>query len=1497
MLRRTRRSQRGFTLAEVMMASALIGVLVYATVTISSTGIKLTKSNMDKQFATQKAISMLEEMKALVQVNQGTTITVLDGYDDGTNYRARLTTRGLILTDPPAEPVSGNILLGPTYATQSFTTFTPQPAVGWLYSRQISVKPLTDPNNPLQVIGSTDVRLVRVRVYKNDESGPRLLAEVASVIRTLAVAFPPTQVYDVYCIAVENIPGWWVNMSSLVPFVQAAINDLQDRHPGLSYRQHWITHAAFGRDTQYKPYVNSDVPAAQNAANTPAIVPFVYFYPGKFPDNYTPEGGGAAVASPAQFYYPPSSMGSTMLDDSAGGVLNPQSVNLNPVPYALADMYNHAMRYYQERDLWNQRSAATVPPVAPATVATLAYPTEADEPTLRLLIDDMYMNPNNYLNALVINLHGELMPFPATRNYSDAAKKPDQYPTNGVRVVTHPDNLTSANGGSVSLRVYSYVMKPNVPNPIAPLTPVATPITYTGPAFGGSLATLPLNQEFLREPITVVIRGVNWDPTAAPICVAPTPALGNSLGLQTQSTTNCVAAITGGVDLDTAVLSGTGAPNQSPRDPYRPVVPAPTSNVAAPNNRMYYTRSYIGPAAGFIDGDTVIKLYNSPLVSPCVPFPGDCTFNQDAASVGSGGIEHVANGNWTKRLYGLEYIPSPLENFAQATNIGAPAAGQPTAFWRDLNNLGPSTKNTARWVLTIPTAVLGNNRVLQVETYLGDFTPTTTALTPGRPVSGTFNPPYTEPTNLSMTFAWHGDNNYLFGNAAAFPPVPPALPLTERFQMLGDPRHLPYADLKKVHADNGGAWPAGNVNTNLGMGYNRYFDDFEDAFGNEMSAWNVSRPPGTCTPCPASYNIVVGNRRFAIKINGTNRNVDLNPGARTPAQIVADLNANVLFSANAIADVFNNRIRVRSRATGPTSSVQYDTVPGNNAAATLGYRGEIVYPSWNGWEYAIGGVEFGVKNSNSITPTAAEQIDDGWVTSNGSFEIDAPRMFQCFRSALMRTSTVYTTMTGYPYYYLGIGNEIGYDSANGWPDNVPVSRRPFEGTDAAQYFEQIITPGKQWGDTVTAWGGGSSAATNARSGVKYIQESDGSWWGMNWTGEMYPDDQYDIGALSSPPVAATTNDWKGRGNLPTPTPGLTAPTAANTYRRIRRDLNPLNATALTHLVGNDANNATHTPGTTLEASARRSHDQGVATFYWAGSASTVEVPAASRQGVLAAGGTEIANNYNFPVDNPIDANRGFVINGAAIAPNDSLLNGVQPMYGAQNTLSHQWSLGLFYNAADGATPPNIRANEWASELIAMRQGNNAAFVVQNGLSPSGVAGTDFIARWSFLVLTQGFLDAGRFNPGAGIGQAPAVQQVPRVNITDPNANTNTTNPSTLTVSWALNWQRWDGKGYTSAYPSPYTPPVVPVISYFTTFSSDNGVTWVYLQNPARTAIPGVRLQASDPDYAACRLTATTYNWTGVAPLPAGAYIIRVEAYRDVYPLHYATHQYQIFINR
>ena len=124
----------------------------------------------------------------------------------------------------------------------------------WKYVRQVSVSLLpgtTDPN----------VRLVNVRVYLNrDDNGdgrPDTLAEVAGVIRTAAGNFPPTQVYDVYAIAIENVPGWWVYMANLIPFVQNAVQNVQSRNPGLEFRVHWITKLAYGRDMQYRPQINS----------------------------------------------------------------------------------------------------------------------------------------------------------------------------------------------------------------------------------------------------------------------------------------------------------------------------------------------------------------------------------------------------------------------------------------------------------------------------------------------------------------------------------------------------------------------------------------------------------------------------------------------------------------------------------------------------------------------------------------------------------------------------------------------------------------------------------------------------------------------------------------------------------------------------------------------------------------------------------------------------------------------------------------------------------------------------------------------------------------------------------------------------------------------------------------------------------------------------------------------------------------------------------------
>ena len=45
------------------------------------------------------------------------------------------------------------------------------------------------------------------------------------------------------------------------------------------------------------------------------------------------------------------------------------------------------------------------------------------EPTLRLFLEDLNTNPEKYRNAMVINLHGELLPMPALRNHAAALAK------------------------------------------------------------------------------------------------------------------------------------------------------------------------------------------------------------------------------------------------------------------------------------------------------------------------------------------------------------------------------------------------------------------------------------------------------------------------------------------------------------------------------------------------------------------------------------------------------------------------------------------------------------------------------------------------------------------------------------------------------------------------------------------------------------------------------------------------------------------------------------------------------------------------------------------------------------------------------------------------------------------------------------------------------------------------------------------------------------------
>jgi hypothetical protein len=300
---------------------------------------------------------MLEELKALVQnEGDGANGSVLDSYDDGTTNQIILTTQAGVTTADA--PVSGNTNLGNGK---------------WLFERRITVQ---------KVPRANDLRLVTVAVYVNDIGGTRLIAQVASVLSTIGQNSPPTQVYDIYLIAIENVPGWWVYMENVVPFVESAMLDLESRHAGLQFRRHWIRKLSYGRDPYYTPYVNG-------AADSTAAINSVYFYPGLLPSS-----------SPVDHYYPPDFFNGRI---SVDGTITNGSDATNTLPYALADQYNNSMRYQDERNLFNARVAAGLE--------------SATAPTLRLLIDDMYMHPSKYTNAILINLHGELFPFPPVRNY------------------------------------------------------------------------------------------------------------------------------------------------------------------------------------------------------------------------------------------------------------------------------------------------------------------------------------------------------------------------------------------------------------------------------------------------------------------------------------------------------------------------------------------------------------------------------------------------------------------------------------------------------------------------------------------------------------------------------------------------------------------------------------------------------------------------------------------------------------------------------------------------------------------------------------------------------------------------------------------------------------------------------------------------------------------------------------------------------------------------
>jgi hypothetical protein len=703
--------QHGFSFAELAFGLLILGIAATVLVNHLTVNYQSTALERDRVFAYSKAQAILAEIQGYVDRGEIAAAVDLDTLDDGIIHRPTLTI---------TKDATGNLVL-PDHVLSGNTQRNNE----WLWSRRITVMPFQGQNN-------RNVRYVTVHIFKRDYTGRDLhVADLSSVINSSGAAFPTTQVFDMYLLAVENIPGWWVYMDSIRPFMESTITDLETRNPGLSIRTHWITKASYGRNQAYRPYVN-------DAADSNQDIPEVYYYPGRMP------GGSAST-----FYYVPDNFRAHVNLD--GNDLNGYDPDLNKYPYALADFWNHAMRYPDEVAFHTARVAAIEQreaAIAAARAASAPPPPAltdmSKEPTLRMFLEDLNTNPAKYRNALIVNLHGELLPMPPLHNSSDPAREPGAFPD--VRVVTHPEELYTLHNNvttnPVRLRVYA----------------------FTSNAANYTAAGKP---PLLGAPIAVEIMGVDLrstPPSTHPI-VAPAVLVENLKG---------------------GVLLG-GVPNSNVYGPFAASKweSSPPSNPLPPvSNEMYYRVEYVDVPGQ--EKFSRILLFNTPVV---------CT------QVGTQGLFP----NERSRLYQMEYVPSCCE-----------AARD---FSRNLSIVGDGPKNTARWRITLPSQLFtnqmfvkndGNHYNPSGDVLLRVRTRIWTGANPAN--SGTFWPPAdrNQPDNLSVTYAWWADS-------------PNDVPITERSQFNGDPRHNPYKDLcKEVVAGD----------RNFPNGYNWFHDAINNSGEN-----------------------------------------------------------------------------------------------------------------------------------------------------------------------------------------------------------------------------------------------------------------------------------------------------------------------------------------------------------------------------------------------------------------------------------------------------------------------------------------------------------------------------------------------------------------------------------------------------------------------------------------------------------------------------------------
>jgi hypothetical protein len=1051
----------------------------------------------------------------------------------------------------------------------------------------------------------------------------------------------------------------------------------------------------------------------------------------------------------------------------------------NPVPYALADMHNHCMRQPDEEARHAARVAAGLE--------------DEDAPTWRLLLDRMVQHPERYHNAIVVNLHGELLPMPPARNVSDAARDPENHP--GWRAVTHPERLRplrvpgdDALSVAPRFRVYAYKTEFHDTDVVMPSAEPFVDENEDGVwEHGEAYEDLDGDGDYDADvPISLVVR--DGDFSARPNAAT--------------SPTIRVRCLSGGVDSD-----GVGG-----AEPYADWRDAPCLPEAFDDQNHDGIRQVAEPFLD-LDGDAAYDVGE-----PFQDLDGDGAHSPAAEAL------EDRNGNG-------RFDPArPEEPFEDADGDGVWDAAEP--FW-DLDEDGKWTRPRHPRNPWRPWSPADLGDPVATAAYVDQY---------GEPFLDLDGDKKWTPAEAFLDTNGNGvrDGGYRRGEMFFEVSYDADLPGTV-LRLHGTPLETPYVpstrrglpttarlyDLDYVPCPT----PATAADADR---FARSLYTADASAPKNTARWTVELPlPALREAFETSPGARDGDQQDHVIAVETRIGRDQGTGVAWPTRHApTNRSRTYAWFCDAVEDVpFSERFQFQG---DPRHSPYADT-DRTGTTAPNGYN-------WYFDDLADSRGDF----KSAWLALDGARLRDRWLGRGAA--LDVPRLLQWLRQALVRSEAVYTTLTGWSYYYLSVGGDVGSDAANGFPNSIPMDGTPFG----------LVGP--VFEDTITDGGGTSEV----RGSLKLVREnsggdtgirSGGAWWSKPWLGELCPDGAY-------------AGQWVPWGNLRAATGA-----AAGRFHLIRRGAAP---------------SAQQPRGTTLSNAYARLAAEGCTSVFNIGtSSSTFHHQGKSGQsGTLVDDGPQLSDNYHFPLPTSTLISRPFGIDlsGSGGVGDEFGYTDAYPRFNAQlvrRFYDHQSGLigsGLVRLREPGATP-------------------HAAHIVVNGVDNTLESGSAFIARYALLSLLHGFLAAG--DPAA----PQRIAQLPRVEILHPTLVTDLDDPETVTVRWRTTWTRWDGLAYTAAYPPTYAGATADLL-YVPMVSRDGGTTWASMLDgeplePDR--LP--RLEDGTPDPAKTRGDLVpggdeVVAWaTPAASYPEGSYLIRVEVWRGGEALHHALHVEKVYVYR